>query len=79
MKHEIGHNQGAHHDRQTVVGGSNGAYNYGYRRCSNGNAPSGLSALASALVGHAAVPSLICLAMVTSGQFLPAGVDAEYK
>jgi len=47
MKHEIGHNQGAHHDRQTVVGGSNGAYNYGYRRCSNGNAPSGLNALAS--------------------------------
>ena len=37
MAHEIGHNQGAHHDRQTVGGGSNGAYNYGYRRCSNGS------------------------------------------
>lgn len=37
MAHEIGHNQGAHHDRQTVGGGSNGAYNYGYRRCNDGS------------------------------------------
>jgi len=37
MAHEIGHNQGAHHDRETLGGGSNGAYNYGYRRCSNGS------------------------------------------
>ena len=36
MAHEIGHNQGAHHDRDTVGGGSTGAYNYGYRRCSGG-------------------------------------------
>lgn len=37
MAHEIGHNQGAHHDRQTVGGGVNGAYNYGYRRCDDGS------------------------------------------
>ena len=37
MAHEIGHNQGAHHDRQTVGGGSPGAYNYGYRRCNDGS------------------------------------------
>jgi len=37
MAHEIGHNQGAHHDRATVGGGTTGAYNYGYRRCSDGS------------------------------------------
>jgi hypothetical protein len=37
MAHEIGHNQGAHHDRVTEGGGSTGAYNYGYRRCNNGS------------------------------------------
>lgn len=37
MAHEIGHNQGAHHDRQTVGGGVAGAYNYGYRRCNDGS------------------------------------------
>ena len=37
MAHEIGHNQGAHHDRQTVGGGTPGAYNYGYRRCNDGS------------------------------------------
>jgi hypothetical protein len=36
MAHEIGHNQGAHHDRTTVGGGTTGAYNYGFRRCSGG-------------------------------------------
>jgi hypothetical protein len=36
MAHEIGHNQGAYHDRTTVGGGTSGAYNYGYRRCSDG-------------------------------------------
>jgi len=41
LSHEIGHNQGAHHDRITVAngGGSTPAdsYNFGYRRCSNGS------------------------------------------
>jgi hypothetical protein len=37
MAHEIGHNQGAHHDRQTVGGGAPGGYNYGYRRCNDGS------------------------------------------
>ncbi len=37
MAHEIGHNQGAHHDRRTVGGGTSGAYNYGFRRCSDGS------------------------------------------
>lgn len=37
MAHEIGHNQGALHDRQTHSGGNEGAYNYGYRRCSDGS------------------------------------------
>jgi len=38
MAHEIGHNQGAHHDRVTVGGGGTGDYRYGYRRCNNGTA-----------------------------------------
>lgn len=38
LAHELGHNQGAHHDRTTVGGGTDGAYNYGYRRCSDGSA-----------------------------------------
>ncbi|MFC3094499.1 reprolysin-like metallopeptidase [Alteromonas sediminis] len=37
LAHEIGHNQGAHHDRQTVGGGVAGAYNYGFRRCNDGS------------------------------------------
>ena len=37
MAHEIGHNQGAHHDRVTVGGGIAGAYNYGFRRCNDGS------------------------------------------
>lgn len=36
LAHEIGHNQGAHHDRVTVGGGGSGDYHYGYRRCDNG-------------------------------------------
>lgn len=39
MAHEIGHNQGAQHDRVSVGGGTSGAYNYGFRRCS-GSDPS---------------------------------------
>lgn len=35
LAHEIGHNQGAHHDRATVGGGSVGSYNYGFRRCND--------------------------------------------
>jgi hypothetical protein len=38
MAHEIGHNQGAHHDRVTVGGGGTGDYLYGYRRCDNNTA-----------------------------------------
>lgn len=37
MAHEIGHNQGAHHDRTTVGTTSTGDYNYGYRRCQDGS------------------------------------------
>ncbi|MEW9797719.1 reprolysin-like metallopeptidase [Alteromonas sp. CYL-A6] len=37
MAHEIGHNQGAHHDRQTVGGGVSGNFNYGFRRCNDGS------------------------------------------
>jgi len=37
LAHEIGHNQGAHHDRVTVGGGINGDHNYGYRRCNDGS------------------------------------------
>ncbi|NNL95173.1 MAG: hypothetical protein HKO64_06085, partial [Xanthomonadales bacterium] len=37
MAHEIGHNQGALHDRKQHSGGVNGNYNYGYRRCSDGS------------------------------------------
>jgi len=36
MAHELGHNQGAHHDRQTV-GSTSTNYNFGYRRCSDGS------------------------------------------
>jgi hypothetical protein len=35
MNHEIGHNQGAHHDRVTAGAGSSSNYNYGYRRCND--------------------------------------------
>lgn len=35
MAHEIGHNQGAHHDRETAGAGSSTAFNYGYRRCND--------------------------------------------
>ena len=35
LAHEIGHNQGAHHDRVTVGTTSTTTYNYGYRRCNN--------------------------------------------
>lgn len=38
MAHEIGHNQGAHHDRVTASAGSSTAYNYGYRRCDDNTA-----------------------------------------
>ncbi|MFT7563191.1 MAG: hypothetical protein ACI8ZT_000835, partial [Bacteroidia bacterium] len=37
MAHEIGHNQGAHHDRVTANAGTSSAYNYGYRRCNDGS------------------------------------------
>lgn len=37
MAHEIGHNQGALHDRKQHGGGTSGAYNYGYRRCNDGS------------------------------------------
>ena len=37
LAHEIGHNQGAHHDRETVGNAPDGAHNYGYRRCSDGS------------------------------------------
>ncbi|MGA0708556.1 MAG: zinc-dependent metalloprotease family protein [Steroidobacteraceae bacterium] len=35
MAHEIGHNQGAHHDRVTVGDTPTGTYNYGFRRCND--------------------------------------------
>ena len=35
MAHEIGHNQGAHHDRVTAGAGSSASFNYGYRRCND--------------------------------------------
>jgi hypothetical protein len=35
MAHEIGHNQGALHDRKQHGGGTVGAYKYGYRRCND--------------------------------------------
>lgn len=37
MAHEIGHNQGALHDRDQHGGGTSGAYNYGFKRCSDGS------------------------------------------
>jgi hypothetical protein len=37
MAHEIGHNQGALHDRDQHGGGTVGAYNYGFKRCSDGS------------------------------------------
>ena len=37
MAHEVGHNQGALHDRKQHDGGTVGAYKYGYRRCSDGS------------------------------------------
>ncbi len=37
MAHEIGHNQGALHDRKQHGGGTVGAYKYGYRRCNDGS------------------------------------------
>lgn len=33
--HEIGHNQGAHHDRVTANAGNSTDYNFGYRRCND--------------------------------------------
>ncbi len=35
LSHEIGHNQGGHHDRVTVGTTSTSTFNYGYRRCNN--------------------------------------------
>ena len=35
LAHEIGHNQGALHDRDQHGGGTVGGYNYGYKRCAN--------------------------------------------
>lgn len=35
MAHEIGHNQGALHDRAQHSGGVSGNYNYGFRRCND--------------------------------------------
>lgn len=40
MAHEIGHNQGAHHDRATVGAGDSASYNYGYRRCNDSSVDS---------------------------------------
>jgi hypothetical protein len=37
LSHEIGHNQGALHDRDQHSGGTVGGYNYGYKRCSDGS------------------------------------------
>jgi len=37
LAHEIGHNQGALHDRDQHSGGTVGAYNYGFKRCSDGS------------------------------------------
>ena len=42
MAHELGHNQGAHHDRVTAGAGGSTNYNYGYRRC-NDNTVDGTS------------------------------------
>ncbi|NND44559.1 MAG: hypothetical protein HKN58_04495 [Xanthomonadales bacterium] len=36
LAHELGHNQGAYHDRAQHGGGTPGAYHYGYRRCNDG-------------------------------------------
>jgi subtilisin family serine protease len=35
--HEIGHNQGASHDRVTAGAGSSTDYNFGFRRCNDGS------------------------------------------
>ncbi|MGA9574921.1 MAG: reprolysin-like metallopeptidase, partial [Lysobacterales bacterium] len=35
--HEIGHNQGAHHDRVSAGAGSSTDYNFGFRRCDDGS------------------------------------------
>lgn len=35
MAHEIGHNQGAHHDRETAGAETSTASNFGYRRCND--------------------------------------------
>ena len=37
LSHEIGHNQGALHDRDQHSGGTVGGYNYGFKRCSDGS------------------------------------------
>ncbi len=37
LAHEIGHNQGALHDRDQHSGGTVGAYNYGFKRCADGS------------------------------------------
>jgi len=37
MSHEIGHNQGALHDRDQHSDGISGNYNYGFKRCSDGS------------------------------------------
>lgn len=37
LNHELGHNQGAHHDRVTVGNPPSGDYKYGYRRCNDGS------------------------------------------
>ncbi|MDT8322436.1 MAG: zinc-dependent metalloprotease family protein, partial [Xanthomonadales bacterium] len=38
LAHEIGHNQGAHHDRRNTGSTAEGTYNHGFRRCSDGSA-----------------------------------------
>lgn len=78
MAHEIGHNQGAHHDRATVGTTSTTSYNYGFRRCNDASADNlgapyfrtilAYTCSGSPRVGHFSNP-----AVLYSG--VPTGVD----
>lgn len=78
MAHEIGHNQGAHHDRATVGTSSTTTYNYGFRRCNdtsadNLGAPYFRTILAYSCNGSPRVGYFSNPAVLYSG--VPTGVD----
>jgi hypothetical protein len=80
LTHEIGHNQGAHHDRLTVGTTSTTTYNYGFRRCNDSSTDNlgspyfrtilAYSCSSAGRVGHISNPHV-------NYSGVPTGVDAN--